>query len=320
MGTFLPLKNEIPFQEMEKRRMQRFPKEQKVYTIAGVEVGGQPGERPTVLLGSIFFAKHQIVSDPLKGIFDQDKAKALLEREAEVSASTANPRCIDPIGDTAEALINYIEFVAAHTDAPILVDSPLQKVRLETVRHFANSTIIHRLIYNSIAEDFTEEELACIRECGVKSAIILAFSTAAVKPKDRIKLLQEKLLPASERAGVENILVDTGVLDIPSVSWAAHTIYMIKEKLGYPVGCAPSNALFQWEKIRKQGSSVFQAAAAAVFALTQSHGADFLFYGPMRCAPWVYPACAAIDAMIAYGGRFNDIRPATRDHPLYKIF
>jgi len=305
---------------MEERRMQRFTKEQKVYAIAGVEVGGQPGERPTVLVGSIFFAKHQIVSDPLKGIFDQDKAKALLEREAAISVSTANTRFIDPIGDTAQALINYIEFVAAHTNAPILVDSPLQKVRLETLRHFANSAIISRLIYNSIAEDFTEEELACIRECGVKSAIVLAFSTAAVKPKDRIKLLQERLLPAAERAGVENILVDTGVLDIPSVSWAAHTIYMVKEKLGYPAGCAPSNALFQWEKIRKQGSSAFQAAAAAVFALTQFQGADFLLYGPMRFAPWVYPACAATDAMIAYGGRFSGIRPATREHPLYKIF
>ena len=300
--------------------MHRFPKEQKVYAISGVEVGGQPGERPTVLIGSIFFSKHQIVLDSLKGIFDQDKAKALLAREAAVSASTANPRCIDPIGDTTEALINYIEFVAAHTDAPILVDSPLQKVRLETVQYFANSALIHRLIYNSIAEDFTEEELSCLRECGIKSAIILAFSTAAVKPKDRIKLLEEKLLPASQRAGIENILVDTGVLDIPSVSWAARTMYMIKEKLGYPVGCAPSNALFQWEKMRQQGSSAFQAAAAAVFALTQSQGADFLLYGPMRCAPWVYPACAAIDAMIAYGGRFSGIRPATQEHPLYKIF
>jgi len=314
------VESETPFQETEERSMHRFPKEQKVYAIAGVEVGGQPGERPTVLIGSIFFSKHQIVLDPLKGIFDQDKAKGLLEREAAVSASTANPRFIDPIGDTAEALINYIEFVAAHTDAPILVDAPLQKVRLDTVRYFANSPIIHRLIYNSTAEDFTEEELNCLRECGVKSAIILAFSTAAVKPKDRIGLLQEKLLPASEKAGIENILVDTGVLDIPSVSWAARTMYMVKEQLGYPVGCAPSNALFQWEKIRKQGSSAFQAAAAAVFALAQSQGADFLLYGPMRCAPWVYPACAAIDAMIAYGGRFSDIRPATRDHPLYKIF
>jgi tetrahydromethanopterin S-methyltransferase subunit H len=300
--------------------LQKFTREQKVFAIAGVEIGGQPGERPTVLMGSIFFSKHQIVSDPLKGTFDHDSAKVLLEREAEASARTANPRFIDPIGDTVQALINYVEFVATHVDGPILIDSPSQKARLDTLRHFAGSEIISRLIYNSIAEDFTEEELTCIRECGVKSAIVLAFSPSAMKPQDRIALFKEKLLPACERAGVENIMVDTGVLDIPSVSWAARAIYLVKESLGYPAGCAPANALFQWEKVRKQGASAFQAAAASVFALTQFYGADFVFYGPMRFAPWVYPACAAVDAMIAYGGRFSGIRPATREHPLYKIF
>lgn len=300
--------------------MQKFSSEQKVYSIGGVQIGGHPGERPTVLIGSIFFSKHRIVSDPLKGIFDKEKARALLAREAEMSASTANPRFIDPIGDSSEALINYIEFVADHCDAPILVDSPQQKARMEALNHFAGSEIMPRLIYNSIAEDFTEEELSCIKECGVKSAIILAFSTSALKPKDRVRLLKEKLLPAAERAGIEHILVDTGILDIPSVSWAAEAIAMIKEELGYPAGCAPSNALFQWEKMRTQGDSTFQAAAASVFALTQFEGADFLLYGPMRFAPWVYPACAAVDALIAYGGRFRGVRPASREHPLYKIF
>jgi len=300
--------------------MVKFSSEQKVYHIAGVEIGGQPGERPTVLAGSIFFSKHKIVSDPLKGIFDKEKALELLEREAEVSASTGNPRMIDPVGDTGQALINYIEFVAAHTAAPILVDSPLQKARLEAIRHFAGSEIIPRLIYNSIGEDFSEEELACIKECGVKSAIIMAFSTKAMKPERRIKLLQEKLLPAAERAGVTNILVDPGVLDVPSVSWAAQAIYEVKQQLGYPAGCAPSNALFMWEKIRERGQSAFQAAAAAVFALTQLRGANFIIYGPMRFAPWVYPACATVDAMLAYGGRFVGVSPATQEHPLYKIF
>jgi tetrahydromethanopterin S-methyltransferase subunit H len=200
------------------------------------------------------------------------------------------------------------------------VDSPQQAARLEALRHFAESEIAPRLIYNSIAEDYTDEELSCIKECGVKSAIILAFSITAMKPKARIKLLNEKLLPAAERAGIEHILVDVGILDIPSVSWAAHAIHMVKEEFGYPAGCAPSNALFQWEKIRKQGTAAFQAAAAAAFALTQFEGADFLLYGPVRFAPWVYPACSAIDGLIAYGGRFSGIRPASREHPLYKIF
>ena len=300
--------------------MLKFNADQKVTDIAGVEVGGQPGERPTVLVGSIFFSGHRIVSDSLKGVFDKDKARALLDREAEAAARTGNPRLIDVIGDTAAALINYIEFVAAHSDAPILVDSFSQKVRLEAVRHFAGTEVVPRLVYNSIAEDYTEEELACLRGCGVKSAVILAFSTAAPRPKSRIKLLQETLLPAAERAGLENILVDLGVLGIPSVGWTALTIREVKDTLGYPAGCAPSNALYTWEKLRAQGRPAFEAAAASVFALAQTQGADFLFYGPIRNAPWVFSAAATVDAMMAYTGRFTGVRPVTDDHPLYKIF
>jgi tetrahydromethanopterin S-methyltransferase subunit H len=300
--------------------MLKFSAEQKVYDIAGVEIGGQPGERPTVLVGSIFFSGHRIVDDPLKGSFDRDKAKTLLDREAEAAARTGNPRMIDVIGDTGQALINYVEFVAAHSEAPILVDSFSPQVRLEAVRHFAGSEVVPRLVYNSIAEDCTEEELACLRECGVRSAVIMAFSTSAPKPKSRIKLLQEKLLPAAERAGVENVLVDLGVLDIPSVSWTALAIREVKEVLGYPAGCAPSNALYTWEKLRAQGRPAFEAAAASVFALTQTQGANFVFYGPIRNAPWAFTAAAAVDAMIAYAGRFTRVRPVTDNHPLYKIF
>ena len=300
--------------------MRKFSTEQKVYSIGGVSIGGQPGEWPTVLIGSIFFSKHRIVTDPRTGTFDTAQALHLLDQEAMVSRATANPRFIDPIGETGEALIRYIEFLARHSDAPILVDSPLQKARLQALRHCAGSPVVDRLIYNSIGEDYTEEELTCIRECGVKSAIILAFSTRAVKPADRLKLLKEKLLPAAEQAGIANILVDPGVLDIPSISWTAQAIMMIKEELGYPAGCAPSNALLQWEKMRGRGESVFQAAAASVFAVTQLMGANFIFYGPVRFAPWAYPACAATDALLAYGGRLGGVRPASREHPLYKIF
>lgn len=300
--------------------MFKFNRTQHVYTIAGVDIGGQPGEFPTVLIGSIFYSKHKIVSDPLQGVFDEEKALAQLRDEEEVAAVTGGTRIIDPIGDSGKALIKYISFCATHTNAPILIDSPVPEARLEALRHFAGSAVMPRLIYNSIAEDFTDKELACIKECGIKTAIVLAFSTTAMRPKDRIKLLKQTLLPAAERAGVENILIDPGVLDIPSVSWAARTIYEVKEEFGFPAGCAPANALFMWEKVRLRGITAFQAAAVAVYSLTQFHGADFIFYGPMRFAPWIYPACATVDAMLAYGGRFSGVRPATNNHPLFKIF
>ena len=300
--------------------MIKFTAEQKTFTISGVDVGGQPGQRPTLLIGSIFFSGHKIVKDNIKGVFDKDKARALLERDAEASERTGNPRFGHVIGDTGPALINYLEFVAQHTDAPMLVDSFSQKVRLEAVRHFAGTEIAPRLVYNSIAEDYTDEELDCLRSCGIKSTIIMAFSTTAPKPAQRLKLLVNELLPAAQRAGIENILVDPGVLDIASISWTALAIRDIKETLGYPSGCAPSNALYTWEKLRALGRPAFEAAAAATFTLTQAAGAGFVHYGPIRDAPWVYQAVATADAMTAYAGRITGIRPVTEAHPLYRIF
>ena len=299
--------------------MLKFEREQRVCRIGDVEVGGQPGQRPTVLIGSIFYARHQIVRDVRHGLFDEQKADTLLESEAEVSAFTGNPRFIDPVGETGTALIRYIEYLARRTTAPILVDSPLQQARIEALRHFAATDVMPRLVYNSIAEDRTVEELIAIRESGIQSAIVLAFSMKAMKPAQRVKLLEDELIPAALSAGIENILIDTGVLDMASASWSALAIREVKERLGYPTGCAPANAICTWEKMKARGQSAYTAAMAATLAMMVSQGADFILYGPMRFAPWVYPAVAAANALVAYGGRLSGVRPAGSEHPLYRV-
>ncbi|TAK35050.1 MAG: tetrahydromethanopterin S-methyltransferase subunit H [Chloroflexota bacterium] len=299
--------------------MFEFSQQQKVCNIGNVRVGGRPGEYPTVLIGSMFFRGHKIVSDPDKGIFDKKKAKDLLDREEELSAQTGNPRIIDVIGDTGEALINYVEWVAANTSSPILVDAALPKARMEAILHFYKTEIMPRLIYNSLEGHFKEEELVCIKESGIKSAVVLPLTTKAIKPKDRVKLLKEKMLPGAERAGLENLLIDTGVMDIPSVGWSTQAIQQIKDELGLPCGCAPSNAIYLWTKLRDRGSPAFEATAALVYGLPLCWGGDFIFYGPTRNAVWAYPACAAVDSMLAYGAMNLGLRP-DKKHPLYKIF
>jgi [methyl-Co(III) glycine betaine-specific corrinoid protein]---tetrahydrofolate methyltransferase len=299
--------------------MLQLTQQQKVYQIGDVKIGGRPGENPTVLIGSMFFRGHKIVSDSDKGIFDKQKAKALLDREADLSAQTGNPRIIDVIADTGEAMINYIEFIADHYSSPMLVDSALPKARMEAIRHFAKTEVAPRLIYNSLDNHYAEEELACIKDSGIKSAVVLAFSTKAVRHGDRVKLLEKDLLGAAQRAGLENLLIDVSVMDIPSVGWATQAIWQIKNALGYPSGCAPSNALYMWTKLRERGSPPFEATASVVFGTTVSWGADFVLYGPTRNAPWFYPACAAIDSMLAYGAQTSGIRVG-KEHPLYKIF
>jgi tetrahydromethanopterin S-methyltransferase subunit H len=299
--------------------MFKFTQEQKICKIGDINLGGQPGENPTVLIGSIFYRGHRIVSDPDEGIFDKQKAKDLLDREAELSAETGNPRIIDVVGDATKALIKYIEFVAANSTSPILVDSSLPKARLEAIKHFAKTEVVPRLIYSSVDPYHTDDELACIKDCGIKSAIVLAFTAKAVKPKNRVKLLTEDLLVAAQRADVENMLIDVGVLDIPSIGWSTQAIWEVKEALGYPCGCATANALYMWGKLKKKGAPTFESVGSVVLLWPISWGANFILYGPIRNAPWVYPACAALDAMVAYGGMSMGIHP-TKEHPLYRIF
>ncbi|MEM2691768.1 MAG: tetrahydromethanopterin S-methyltransferase subunit H, partial [Candidatus Bathyarchaeia archaeon] len=68
--------------------MFKFEKEQKIFEIANVKVGGQPGQLPTLLIGSIFYHKHKIVKDERKGEFDKEKAEEALKKEEEISNRT----------------------------------------------------------------------------------------------------------------------------------------------------------------------------------------------------------------------------------------
>ena len=56
----------------------RFNTEQKIYTIGKVKVGGQPGELPTFLIGSIFWLGQKIVQDANKGIFNVVEAEKIV--------------------------------------------------------------------------------------------------------------------------------------------------------------------------------------------------------------------------------------------------
>ena len=306
--------------------MFKYTSEQHVYDINGVKVGGQPGQYPTVLIGSIFYRGHKIVQDGMKGIFDEGAAKALLDQEAELSAETGNPCIIDVLGESVEALTRYVEFVMKNSKAPFLLDSISPEVRMGALKNFAKDQEVRkRLIYNSIEEHYSEEELAVIKESGVETAVILAFSNKALKPKARIKLLtgdgeKEGLIAVAKRAGIEQFLIDPGVLDVASASWTSEAINVVKEEFGYPGGCAPSNAVYLWKKMRSKGTPFFEVAGSSVFTYPVTQGADFILYGPMVNAPWVYRAIATTDAMMAYNNKLTGVKLGTNEHPLLKIF
>ena len=82
----------------------------RIFTIGNVRIGGDYGEIPTVLIGSIFYMNHRIVKDPQTGSFDEEKAGALIKTCNALSEQLGVKYMLDVIGNTPEALIRYITF------------------------------------------------------------------------------------------------------------------------------------------------------------------------------------------------------------------
>lgn len=304
--------------------MFKFEREQRIFDIAGIKIGGQPGEFPTVLIGSIFYDKHKIVKNERKGLFDEEKAEALINKQEEMSDKTGNPHIVDIVGSTPEAFTKYIEFVSNVTKNPFLVDSPHADVRLKAIKYCIEVGLQDRAIYNSIDENITTKEIRTLKELGVKTAIVLAFNSSDPRVEGRIKILTKRgekkgLLDVAEEAGVTTVLVDTAVLDAPSIGTSARTVYRVKNEFGIPSGCAPSNAIYAWKTLKKLGPYARTTCIAASHAFLPVMGADFMLYGPIKYAEMVFPACAMMDAFIGYDSRWRGTKPR-KNHPLYKIF
>jgi len=303
----------------------KFGNEQKIFRVGNVEVGGQPGELPTVLIGTIFYQDDKIVENEKTGEFNKQKAEEFIAKQSELSEDTGNPCMIDVVGLSPEAMCRYINFVANLTDVPILVYSPSRDVKISAVQYCAEVGISNRIIYNHIAYFTNEEELTSIRAAEIKSAVILAFNLSNPRSVGRIELLkgtsnQESLLKLAERSGVENILVGGAPCDIPGVGLAAKAISLIKEEFGLPAGGSPYRQLQQWTRLNEYGVDAKKTCMASCMTILQSVGADFLFYGPIKNAKITFPSVAMTDALIAYAMREEGIRTKTKNHPLYKIF
>ena len=307
--------------------MFKFEREQKVFEIGGVNVGGQPGEYPTVLVGSIFYSGHKIVKDPAKGDFDKKQAEALINKVEELSEKTGNPFILDVVGDTPEALIKYIDFISNLTNNPFLVDGVAPKIRLPAIKHAAEIGLTERAIYNSIDFHVTNEEIESLKGCNVKNAVLMAFNPKKPWAEGRVDALkgesgQKGLLQAAEEASIKNILVDTAVLDMPSIGISAKAIYLVKNEFGLPAGCGPANAVTTWKKVKKGefGAYSYEVCSGGSGILTQMMGANFVLYGPIELSEAAFISCAMTDALIAYVSRRLGITIKTKNHPLYKIF
>ncbi len=276
-------------------KMFYYKTQQKVFEIGGIKVGGNAFENPPVLIGTIFYHGHKIVVDGKQGVFDKAKAEELIKVVEDLSQKTRMPAMIDVVAETPNAMVKYLEFVSNATKMPILIDSPDLNIMKTGFQYAKDAGFIDRVIYNSLTAKSKDDEYKVLQDYGVKAAIALLYTDRIIDVDSRIKNL-EVILSKAFAYGIEKLLVDTFVIDIPSLSAAMRTMIEIKSRFGLPVGSGAHNAVSTQRKAFKErfGSDGYKACELAASISTLVVAADFLLYGPIEAAKEIFPAAYTV--------------------------
>ncbi|MFV1967045.1 MAG: tetrahydromethanopterin S-methyltransferase subunit H [Pirellulaceae bacterium] len=295
-----------------------FRAEQKTFTIGNVKLGGQPGIRPTALIGSMFYHGHKVIIDEDRGEFDREAAEARIRGQEDYAERTGNPCMLDVVGATPEAIQKHLEFASSVTEMPLLVDGTTTDVRLAGLEYVAKAGIADRIVYNSIQPEIKDDELKAIQESGVKAAIVLTYYLKDFTAAGRVQCVRE-LLPRVLDAGIDKPIVDTCFLDLATMGSANSAVFDIKNEFGLPAGGGVHNAVAMWRGLKKKmGDQAYHPCVAAACASASAIGADFILYGPVEDAKIVFPAIAMMDTAASQLMMERGERPA-KDHPRYRV-
>ena len=318
--------------------MFKFDKEQMVIEIAGRKFGGQPGEYPTGLAGTIFYARHKIVEDERKGIFDKAAAEDLINKQAEMEDITGNPALVQVFGGNPEALVKYIDFVAEIWDGPMLLDSTSGEARMAAAKRATEAGYADQCIYNSINVSIEEEEFQNLVESDIEASIVLCFDPMDPSVEGKLNVLlnggktaDTGMLELAEKAGIKYPLIDVAITPLGNGAGpAVRASFAVKAKLGLPVGSGIHNIPSAWDWLREFRKKLREAGHAQL-AKDVHHvcdiGAniiqamavgDFVLYGPIDNAQLVFPAIAMTDAVIAEAAKEMGINPVEA-HPINKL-
>ncbi len=293
---------------------------QKTLVIGGVKIGGTPGKNSTVLIGSLFYSGDKTVVDADKGEFNRKEVEGLLQSLSELSEKTGLPSMIDVVATSSTAIDSYLRFLVDATKFPLLIDgSGSSQVNVAGLTAAKQMGIMDRVILNSLTPETEASLYRTIKETGLRNVLLLTFSTAAMASVTKRVELAESLVAKAIEVGADNIMIDTGVLDILTLGIACKTMQLLKDKLGYPVGCGAHNAVSTWRGlVPKFGKEAKAPALVGSSLMPVALGADFVLYGPVKHAPLVYPSVAMVDAALSGSLIEKRVRPEM-PHPRYLI-
>ena len=279
--------------------MFRFSKEQKVFSLNGIKVGGQAGEHPPLLIASMFHNKDRIVADR-KGNFDRPKAVELIRTQEALSSSTGIPSLVAMVANTAEEAKIYIDFYRETTAMAFGIDMWVAEKRAEATEYVARLGLQDKFLYNSITpwDKDVKGQVQKLKDLGIRHVVVQAFDDQDQTPAGRLTSLQRLL---DQGAGdFETVIVDTSVMNLPATSFSLIANRLIKEQLGLPCGGAYSNGTHMWKDAKTIWSlDGFRAMDAVVQGMASVLWSDFNFYGPIVTAPRIFPAVAAAHVLLS---------------------
>ena len=280
--------------------MLNFDKEQTVAKIGNVTIGGQPGENPVAMVATVFYTNHAALLDEKTGKIDKKLVERELNEYSEIIEETGMQGIIDVVGGYPEALLKECELIAEIVDYPFLVDGLNDSSRIPAMEGLKDIGLLDRAILNSIDEATSSESIQKLKEIGVKNAILLTFGNKYIFPQKKIEFLKNTLIKKAQSANIENILVDTAVLDLPSIGINVETTRLVKSELGLPTGFAPANAIYGWNFVKKYGDQARCGSIASLMAYCVNAGSDFVLFGPVKFAKCIIPSISLISGINSY--------------------
>lgn len=279
--------------------MFRFERKQMVCELAGIRVGGQPGENPPLLIASMFHNKDRILHDR-KGNFDRTRASELIKKQEELSRSTGIPAMAAMVANSAEEARTYIDFYTEITDMPFGIDMWVAEKRAAATEYVARRGLQEKFLYNSITpwDKDIKGQVERLKDLGIKHVIVQAFDDRDQGPAGRLKSLEAILAQGAD--SFETILVDTSVMNLPATSFSLIANRLIKAKHGLPCGSAYSNGTHMWKEAREAwGLEGFKAMDAVAQGMSTALWSDYNLYGPIVTAPRIFPAVATAQIILS---------------------
>ena len=297
-----------------------FKAQQRTLEISGVRIGGPVGKIPTVLIPSMFYNKDRIVKNAEKGEFDKSAAETLLSMLVDFTQRTGLGTMLDVVATTKESMEKFLQYLVDETNFPLLVDgSDSLEVNIAGIRYAKDSGFLNRVIINSLTPDTKDELYEVVKEVGLTSALLLTFNSASMISSSKRVKIGDTLIQRAQAAGVSNIIIDTGVMDLPTLGIACKTQHILKDRYGYPVGNGAHNAISTWSGlVPKFGKEAKKSAVVGSSLMPVALGADFVLMGPAKDAPIVYPSVAMVDVALSGILIEEKIRP-DKPHPRYLV-